>query len=152
MKNNILFGTDLVRENDSESEMQKFATIANVHNDIIGLQKQYETVVGERGVMLSGGQKQRISIARSLAKNPELVILDDCLSAVDANTEKIILDNLNTTLKNKTVIFITHRIFSIMNFNQILVLDNGIIVEQGNHQELLNKNGVYFDLYQLQNE
>ena len=152
VKNNILFGTDLVRENDSESEMQKFATIANVHNDIIGLQKQYETVVGERGVMLSGGQKQRISIARSLAKNPELVILDDCLSAVDANTEKIILDNLNTTLKNKTVIFITHRIFSIMNFNQILVLDNGIIVEQGNHQELLNKNGVYFDLYQLQNE
>ena len=132
--------------------MHKFATIANVHNDIIGLQKQYETVVGERGVMLSGGQKQRISIARSLAKNPELVILDDCLSAVDANTEKIILDNLNTTLKNKTVIFITHRIFSIMNFNQILVLDNGIIVEQGNHQELLNKNGVYFDLYQLQNE
>ncbi|MBK8352174.1 MAG: ABC transporter ATP-binding protein [Saprospirales bacterium] len=152
VKNNILFGTDLERENDSESEMQKFATIANVHNDIIGLQKQYETVVGERGVMLSGGQKQRISIARSLAKNPELVILDDCLSAVDANTEKIILDNLNTTLKNKTVIFITHRIFSIMNFNQILVLDNGIIVEQGNHQELLNKNGVYFDLYQLQNE
>jgi ATP-binding cassette subfamily B multidrug efflux pump len=73
VKNNILFGTDLVRENDSENEMQKFATIAYVHNDIIGLQKQYETVVGERGVMLSGGQKQRISIARSLAKNPELV-------------------------------------------------------------------------------
>ncbi|MFN8283617.1 MAG: ABC transporter ATP-binding protein [Chitinophagales bacterium] len=151
VKNNLLFGSKNEAQ-FSEDTITEFATVAHVHNDIIGLQKQYETIVGERGVMLSGGQKQRISIARSLVKNPELVILDDCLSAVDANTEKIILDNLHTTLSDKTVIFITHRIFSIMNFNKILVLDNGEIVEHGNHQQLLQKNGIYYDLYQLQNE
>jgi len=100
--------------------------------------------------MLSGGQKQRISIARSLVKNPELVVLDDCLSAVDAKTEKTILDNLNEILQNKTVIFITHRIFAAMNFDKILVLDNGKIVEQGNHETLMKQQGIYFDICQMQ--
>ena len=100
--------------------------------------------------MLSGGQKQRISIARSLIKNPEWVILDDCLSAVDAKTERTILENLEKTLKNKTVIFITHRIFSVMNFDKIIVLEDGRIAEQGSHSALMEKKGIYFDIYQLQ--
>jgi ATP-binding cassette subfamily B protein len=149
VKNNILFGNE-VEVNNKKNEVEEFAKIAYVQNDIEELPKKYETIVGERGVMLSGGQKQRISIARSLVKNPELVLLDDCLSAVDAKTEKIILNNLQETLKNKTVIFITHRIFAIMNFDKIFVLDDGKIVEQGNHDSLMQKKGTYFDLHQLQ--
>ncbi|MCB0508719.1 MAG: ABC transporter ATP-binding protein [Bacteroidetes bacterium] len=146
IKNNILFGSD---EQPFE-KIEHYAKIAHVHNDINQLSKKYETIVGERGVMLSGGQKQRISIARSFVKNPELIIMDDCLSAVDAHTEKTILNNLNKTLQNKTVLFITHRLFAIMNFDKIIVLEDGKIVEQGKHDELMKLNGVYFDLYQLQ--
>ncbi|MEZ5026448.1 MAG: ABC transporter ATP-binding protein [Chitinophagales bacterium] len=146
IKNNILFGSD---EQPFE-KIEHYAKIAHVHNDINQLSKKYETIVGERGVMLSGGQKQRISIARSFVKNPELIIMDDCLSAVDAHTEKTILNNLNKTLQNKTVLFITHRLFAIMNFDKIIVLEDGKIVEQGKHDELMKLNGAYFDLYQLQ--
>ncbi len=146
VKNNILFGND----NRPDSDVEKYASIACVHDDIIQLPKKYETVVGERGVMLSGGQKQRISIARSFIREPEVVVLDDCLSAVDAKTERTILDNLHSVLQNKTVLFITHRIFAVMNFDRILVLDNGSIAEQGNHEQLMNKKGLYYDLYQLQ--
>lgn len=150
VKNNILFGSADLNANAQNEIVKKFAQVAYVQNDIEQLPKQYETVVGERGVMLSGGQKQRISIARSLVKNPELVVLDDCLSAVDAKTEKTILDNLNEILQNKTVIFITHRIFAAMNFDKILVLDNGKIVEQGNHETLMKQQGIYFDICQMQ--
>ena len=146
VKNNILFGKNNVPEN----EVEKYAEVACVQDDILNLSKKYETIVGERGVMLSGGQKQRISIARSLVKDPEVVLLDDCLSAVDAKTEKNILDNLNATLYNKTVIFITHRIFAIMNFNKIFVLENGKIAEEGSHQQLMELRGTYYELYQLQ--
>ncbi len=151
VKNNILFGTELNTDSkNSDDEVKKYATIAHVHNDIQQLTNGYETIVGERGVMLSGGQKQRISIARSLIKNPELVVLDDCLSAVDAKTERTILENLDKTLKDKTVLFITHRIFSVMNIDKIIVLDDGKIAELGNHATLIEKKGIYFDLYQLQ--
>ncbi len=151
VKNNILFGTELNTDSkNSDEEVKKYAAIAHVHNDIQQLTNGYDTIVGERGVMLSGGQKQRISIARSLIKNPELVVLDDCLSAVDAKTERTILENLEKTLKDKTVLFITHRIFSVMNFDKIIVLDDGKIAEQGNHATLIEKKGIYFDLYQLQ--
>jgi len=146
INNNISFGS----EQTSEEKIIEYAKVAHVHNDIQQLTNKYKTIVGERGVMLSGGQKQRISIARSLFRNPEFILLDDCLSAVDAHTEKTILTNLNKTLLNKTVVFITHRIFAIMNFDKILVLDDGKIVEQGKHQELLNLRGIYYDLYQLQ--
>ena len=146
IKNNILFG----KNNATDQEVEKYTKVACVENDILQLPKKYETIVGERGVMLSGGQKQRISIARSLVKDPEIVLLDDCLSAVDAKTEKDILYNLNTTLYDKTVLFITHRIFAVMNFNKILVLDNGSIAEEGNHSELMEKKGIYYELYQLQ--
>ncbi len=146
VKNNILFGKD----DCPDSEVEKYASIACVHNDILQLPKKYETIVGERGVMLSGGQKQRISIARSLIRDPEVVLLDDCLSAVDAKTERIILDHLDSILQDKTVLFITHRIFAVMNFDRILVLENGSIAEQGNHEQLMHKKGLYYDLYQLQ--
>ena len=143
--NNIFFG----KENNQEDGI-KYAEIAQINNEINHLPKKYKTTVGERGVMLSGGQKQRITIARALVNNPELMILDDCLSAVDANTEKTILKNLNATFQGKTVIFITHRLFSVMNFDKIIVLENGQIVEQGTHESLLQLKQKYFDIYQLQ--
>lgn len=146
IKNNITFGQDAI----ADDTVAQYAKVAHVHNDIHQLPKQYDTIVGERGVMLSGGQKQRISIARSLVKNPELILLDDCLSAVDAHTEKTILNNLQDTLRNKTVVFITHRIFAIMNFDKILVLEDGKIIEQGKHAQLMDLKGTYYEYYQLQ--
>ena len=145
---NIAFG----KENSALTLIKHFAKIAAVDKDIEGLPNKYETIVGERGVTLSGGQKQRISIARALIKDPEIIIFDDCLSAVDANTEKTILDNFSTSLKDKTVFFITHRIFSLFEFDLILVLEDGILVEQGKHHELLKKQGIYAELYQIQQQ
>jgi len=109
-------------------------------------------LIGERGVTLSGGQKQRISIARALLKNPGLVIFDDCLSAVDARTEKEIISNLNQYLQDKTAIIITHRIFSLLHFDKIVVLDDGKMAEEGTHEELLALNGQYASLYNRQQE
>lgn len=149
VKNNILFGNTSI-SNQTDEIIEKYAKIAHVHNDIMQLQQKYETTVGERGVMLSGGQKQRITIARALIKEPECVILDDCLSAVDTRTEKAILNNLYTSLQHKTVVFITHRVFSAMQFDKIIVLENGKIAEQGTHETLIKKHGVYYDIYHLQ--
>nr|MBP6730759.1 ATP-binding cassette domain-containing protein [Chitinophagales bacterium] len=110
----------------------------------------YETMVGERGVTLSGGQKQRISIARGLIKQPNVLILDDSLSAVDTATEKQIQQNLDKVLAGKTAIIITHRIFSLIHFDNILVLDGGRIAEQGTHEVLLKMKGIYADIYEKQ--
>jgi ATP-binding cassette subfamily B protein len=107
-------------------------------------------MIGERGVTLSGGQKQRLSIARALIKEPKLVIFDDCLSAVDTATENRIITNLQQFLKDKTAIIITHRIFTIFNFDKIIVIENGSIIEQGNHQSLINQDGYYAELYRQQ--
>ncbi|MCB0502420.1 MAG: ABC transporter ATP-binding protein [Bacteroidetes bacterium] len=145
---NIQFGL----EHASQSEIIQAAKDAEIHKDIEYLKHGYDTIVGERGVTLSGGQKQRISIARALVKQPELLILDDCLSAVDANTEHSILNNFKRAFENKTVLFITHRIFSLMDFDKILVLDEGTIKEQGTHEELLEKKGIYWEMYQLQQQ
>jgi ATP-binding cassette subfamily B protein len=144
--NNISFGTG----NNTEEEIKAAASSASVHNDIQSFPESYQTMVGERGVTLSGGQKQRISIARALVKDPGLIIMDDCLNAVDARTEKEILTHLSTYLQHKTAIVITHRIFSLLQFDRIIVMDNGRIAEQGTHEQLLQLQGLYADLYSRQ--
>ena len=112
--------------------------------------KKFETYIGERGITLSGGQKQRISIARAIIKEPEILIFDDCLSAVDTKTEEEILSNLGQVMKDKTSVLIAHRVSTIKNANKILVLSEGEIAEQGNHAELMDKKGLYFELYEKQ--
>ena len=143
IENNIAFGVS----NADENRITKAATDAVVQNEIKQFPQQYKTIIGERGVTLSGGQKQRISIARALMKQHEIVIFDDCLSAVDAKTESQIIDNLYHYLENKTAIIITHRIFSLFDFDKIILLKDGAIAELGTHKELLNKNGLYAEMY-----
>ncbi len=145
---NIAFG----RPDASRDEVEAFARYAAVYDDIKGLPQGFETLVGERGVTLSGGQKQRVSIARALIKRPDIVILDDCLSAVDTNTEKQILGYFNNALADKTAIIITHRIYSLLQFDKILVFDDGRIVQAGTHDELIGQKGYYADLYERQTE
>jgi len=143
---NISFGVP-----DAESALvETAARKASVDKEIALFPQQYDTLVGERGVTLSGGQKQRISIARALVKEPGLVIFDDCLSAVDARTEKTIINNLNEYLHGKTAIIITHRIFSLLHFDKIVVLDDGAIAEEGTHAELLARKGYYAAMYTRQ--
>jgi ATP-binding cassette subfamily B multidrug efflux pump len=146
--NNISFGF----EKTEIEAVERAARQACVHKEIMGFSEQYQTMIGERGVTLSGGQKQRISIARALIKQPNLVVFDDCLSAVDAKTEKEIIGNLNEYLADKTAIIITHRIFSLFNFDKIVVLEDGAICEMGTHAELLALNGYYAGLYAKQQE
>ena len=143
---NVAFGNKSV----SQEEIEQFTKYAAVYEDIKGLSKGFDTLVGERGVTLSGGQKQRVSIARALIKKPEIIVLDDCLSAVDTNTEAQILGYFKKSLQDKTTIIITHRIYSHIRFDKIIVLDEGSIVEAGNHEELLANKGYYFDLYEKQ--
>lgn len=144
---NISFG---LSQKASRKLVEQAAGFASVHNEITGFSKGYDTMIGERGVTLSGGQKQRISIARALIKEPEIIVFDDCLSAVDAKTENEIIGNLYRYLKDKTAIIITHRIFSSFPFSNIIVLDNGSLAEQGTHEELMALNGYYAELYRLQ--
>ncbi|CAL1518378.1 ABC transporter ATP-binding protein [Chitinophaga sp. MM2321] len=144
--NNIRFGDPSA----NLQAVQKAARQASVEKDILGFNEGFDTAIGERGVTLSGGQKQRISIARALIKDPDILIFDDCLSAVDARTEKEIIGNLYAYLKNKTAIIITHRIFSLFEFDKIIVLDEGKIIEEGTHDELLSLNGYYTELYTRQ--
>ncbi|HEX4849455.1 MAG TPA: ATP-binding cassette domain-containing protein, partial [Puia sp.] len=145
---NIQFG--MPKEKVDMEKVRQAAKYASVDKEIQDFANQYETAIGERGVTLSGGQKQRISIARALVQDYEVVVFDDCLSAVDTKTEKEIIDNLYTYLKNKTAIIITHRIFSLFDFDRIVVLDEGRIVETGTHRELLALNGYYTELYEQQ--
>lgn len=144
---NISFGLYASAERDV---VEKAASFSSVHKEIQGFSNGYETMIGERGVTLSGGQKQRISIARALIKDPEIIIFDDCLSAVDAKTEYEIISNLYQYLHDKTAIIITHRIFTSFKFDKIIVLDNGKLSESGTHEELLQRNGYYAELYRLQ--
>lgn len=144
---NISFGC---KDKPSPSEIEAVARMAGVHDDIMGFPNGYQTRVGERGITLSGGQKQRVSIARALMADPQILLLDDCLSAVDTSTEATIAANLNAWLKGRTLIFITHRIITALSFSHILVLDNGQIIERGNHEELMKKEGYYAKLYHRQ--
>jgi ATP-binding cassette subfamily B protein len=144
--NNIAFG----KPEAERSEVEAFAKHAAVYEDIAGLTHGFDTIVGERGVTLSGGQKQRVSIARALIKRPDIIILDDCLSAVDTNTEKQILGYFNDALDDKTAIIITHRIYGLLQFDKIIVMDQGRITERGTHEELVAAGGYYAELYEKQ--
>ena len=144
--NNIKFG----KENASNEEVFEAAKKASVHENIIGFNKGYKTILGERGITLSGGQKQRVSIARAIIKDPQILLLDDCLSAVDTETEEQILNNIETLLKNKTTIIVSHRISSAKNAHKIIVMEEGEIIQQGTHNELIKLEGYYKELYAKQ--
>jgi ATP-binding cassette subfamily B protein len=124
--------------------------VSNVAQDIDAFPQKYETYVGERGITLSGGQKQRVAISRAVAVSPRILILDDALSNVDTYTEERILGNLAEVARNRTVILVSHRISTVKNADQIIVLKNGAIVERGNHQELMELQGAYAELYRKQ--
>lgn len=147
VSSNIAFG---LQAEPSHELIEQSAVNAAIHHEILTLDHGYQTMVGERGVTLSGGQKQRISIARALIKDPQIMIFDDCLSAVDAKTENQIIHNLYHALEGKTAILITHRIFSVFSFDQVIIIEDGEIIEKGTHEELLALNGYYAELYQLQ--
>jgi len=146
ISNNIKFG----KEDATEEEIIIAAKKAVVHENIIDFKNGYQTILGERGVTLSGGQKQRVSIARAIIKNPQILIFDDCLSAVDTETEERILANLEEVSKNKTTFIISHRVSSAKNADKIIILENGEIIQQGSHNQLINQEGYYKELYEQQ--
>ena len=148
ISNNISFGTFGNEENSNTEKVEWAAKQAAVHENIINFENGYKTKVGERGVTLSGGQKQRISIARAILKNPSILIFDDCLSAVDTETEEEILGN--SIMVDKTTIIVSHRISTIQHADQIIMIDNGEIIEQGTHKELIAFNRNYNNLYNKQ--
>ena len=143
IKNNIKFG----KENATDEEVFIAAKQAVVHDNIVNFSSQYETILGERGITLSGGQKQRVSIARAIIKDPEILLFDDCLSAVDTETEEQILNNLLKISKNKTTIIVSHRVSSAKNADKIIILENGKIIQEGSHNQLVNQEGYYSELY-----
>lgn len=146
IKNNIAFGLSEV----NQEQVETAAKNAAVYQNIVDFELKFETMLGERGITLSGGQKQRVSIARALIKSPKILIFDDCLSAVDTKTEEEILGNLGSIMQGKTSILIAHRISTIKNADKIIVLDDGEIVEQGTHEQLLANNGIYAEMYDNQ--
>ena len=146
IENNIRFGS----VNSSDKEVIEVSKISDIHDDILGFKNKYKTILGERGVNLSGGQKQRVSIARALIRKPKLLILDDCLSAVDTETEENIINSLNNLNYSTTTIIVSHRVSSMKNANKIIVLNNGHIEEMGTHSELMKMNGYYKETYEQQ--
>ena len=144
---NISFGC---KQQPTQAQIEQAARLAGVEADILALPQAYQTLVGERGVTLSGGQKQRVSIARALISNPECLILDDCLSAVDTATEASIIHNLNEWMQHRTIFFITHRIITSLAFSQILVMEDGKITQRGTHNQLISQAGYYAELYRQQ--
>jgi ATP-binding cassette subfamily B protein len=146
IENNIKFGN----KDASIEEIISYAKKAAVHQNIIQFNEGYKTELGERGINLSGGQKQRISLARALIKNPKILLLDDCLSAVDTETEEKILKNIKLLTKNKTTVIVSHRISSAKNADHIIILDDGKIIQQGNHEKLIKIEGYYKELFKKQ--
>lgn len=146
IEDNIRFG----KINATQEDIVAAAKNAVIHHSITKFKEGYKTLLGERGLTLSGGQIQRVSIARALIKDPQILLFDDCLSAVDTDTEEKILKNLKAYCKNKTTVIVSHRISSVKDADNILVLENGEILEQGNHQKLMKNKGLYFDLFNKQ--
>ncbi len=146
ISNNIRLGSP----ETSTEQVFEAAKLAQIHDEIMDFEHKFDTVIGERGVTLSGGQKQRVAIARALLTNPEILILDDALSAVDTKTERFILEKLIETRKGKTTIIIAHRISSIQHADHIIVLGEGKITERGTHDELVAQGGLYHELYEKQ--
>ncbi|MCD6435329.1 MAG: ABC transporter ATP-binding protein, partial [Clostridiales bacterium] len=147
IEKNIAFSSNNITDNE---KIQYTANISQIKDEIQGLPNGFETILGERGINLSGGQKQRVSIARALYKQPQILVLDDSLSAVDTDTEKRILNHLKSELTSRTAIVISHRISTLKNLDAIAVLDEGEIVEYGTHSELIKNNGLYYDIYTKQ--
>ncbi|WP_046755788.1 ABC transporter ATP-binding protein [Kordia jejudonensis] len=143
IKDNIKFG----KEDATDAEVIAAAKFASVHENIIGFNKGYDTILGERGITLSGGQKQRVSIARAVIKDPNILLLDDCLSAVDTETEETILSNIQEMTKDKTTIIVSHRISSAKNADKIIVLDDGHIIQNGSYKSLILEDGYFKELY-----
>ena len=140
---NIKFG----KQDATDQQVIAAATLAAVHKNITGFTKGYQTILGERGITLSGGQKQRVSIARALIKDPAILLFDDCLSAVDTETEEEILSNLQRISQNKTTVIVSHRVSSAKNADKIIILEEGRVIQQGTHNELVNTPGYYKELY-----
>jgi ATP-binding cassette subfamily B protein len=146
IRDNIRFG----KQDADDEQIVAAAKMAAVHDNIIGFSQGYQTILGERGITLSGGQKQRVSIARAIIADPTILLLDDCLSAVDTETEEAILQNLKKVTHDTTTIIVSHRVSSAKNADNIIVLEDGRVIQQGNHQELINREGYYRDLYHKQ--
>jgi len=148
IKNNIAFSKNVA--NDDDVVVMQAAKDAQVYANIEGFPKGFETRVGERGITLSGGQKQRISIARAIVKEPQVLIFDDCLSAVDTETEEKILQNLKRIMSGKSTLIISHRVSSVKLCDEILVFEDGQIIERGSHEELMQLKGDYFEIHEQQ--
>jgi ATP-binding cassette subfamily B protein len=144
--NNIGFGL----ENPKQEDIENVSKLADIHDNIIGFKEGYKTILGERGVTVSGGQKQRLSIARALAKQPAILILDDSVSAVDTKTEESIITNLKRIRKGQTTIMVAHRISTVKKLDKIVLLDQGKLIGIGTHEELLATNAIYQEMVRLQ--
>jgi len=143
---NISYGAESIEDNI----IKDAATAANAHDFIKKLPDGYDTIIGERGISLSGGQRQRIAIARAIVKNPPILILDEATSSLDTESEKNVQEAIEKLMRNRTVIVIAHRLSTVHNADKILVLDNGKIIDEGNHEELINRDGVYKELHNMQ--
>ena len=149
--NNIAFSvSDIKNLEGSRAQVEQAAKDAAIYSNIIEFPEKFQTMVGERGITLSGGQKQRISIARAIIKSPRILIFDDCLSAVDTETEEKILGNLRRIMKGRTSVIISHRVSSVKTADHIIVMDHGKIIERGSHSELLEVKGAYYELHKMQ--